>query len=71
MSPEGTLMEPIVERSQASGPADIRLVSVVVPVVERADDLLTLYRAFAGELDRRGEEHEFLFIFYVGFTAPP
>ncbi len=71
MSPEGTLMEPIVERSQASGPADIRLVSVVVPVVERADDLLTLYRAFAAELDRRGEEHEFLFIFDGGFTAPP
>lgn len=70
MSPEGTLMEPIVERSQASGPADIRLISVVVPVVERADDLLTLYRAFAGELDRRGEEHEFLFIFDGGFTPP-
>ena len=70
MSAEGTLMEPIVERSQASGPADVRLVSVIVPVVERADDLVTLYRSFAGELDRRGEEHEFLFIFDGGFTPP-
>jgi glycosyltransferase involved in cell wall biosynthesis len=70
MSAEGTLMEPIVERSQATGPADVRLVSVIVPVVERADDLMTLYRSFAGELDRRGEEHEFLFIFDGGFTPP-
>ena len=70
MSAEGTLMEPIVERSQASGPADVRLVSVIVPVVERADDLMALYRSFAGELDRRGEEHEFLFVFDGGFTPP-
>jgi len=47
-----------------------RLVSVVVPVVERADDLLALYRAFAGELDRRGEAHEFLFVFDGGFAPP-
>jgi len=68
MSAEGTLMEPTVERSAA---ADVRLVSVIVPVVERADDLLTLYRSFAEELDRRGEEHEFLFVFDGGFTPPP
>jgi glycosyltransferase involved in cell wall biosynthesis len=71
MSAEGTLMEPTVERPPASGPADVRLVSVIVPVVERADDLLVLYRSFAGELDRRGEEHEFLFVFDGGFTPPP
>jgi glycosyltransferase involved in cell wall biosynthesis len=71
LSAEGTLMEPTVERSQASGPADVRLVSVVVPVVERADDLLALYRSFAAELDRRGEEHEFLFVFDGGFIPPP
>ena len=41
MSAEGTLMEPTVERSHASGPADVRLVSVIVPVVERADDLVS------------------------------
>jgi glycosyltransferase involved in cell wall biosynthesis len=71
MSAEGTLMEPTAERSPASGPADVRLVSVIVPVVERADDLLLLYRSFASELDRRGEEYEFLFVFDGGFTPPP
>jgi glycosyltransferase involved in cell wall biosynthesis len=71
MTVEGSLMEPTVERSSASGPADARLVSVIVPVVERADDLVALYRAFAGELDRRGEEHEFLFVFDGGNTTPP
>jgi glycosyltransferase involved in cell wall biosynthesis len=70
MSVEGTLMEPTVQRSQA-GPPDVRLVSVVVPVVERADDLMALYRSFADELNRRGEEHEFLFVFDGGFTPPP
>ena len=64
-------MEPIAERSNASGRADVRLVSVIVPVVERADDLTLLYHAFARELERRGEEHEFLFVFDGGFTAPP
>ncbi|MDQ3137207.1 MAG: glycosyltransferase [Gemmatimonadota bacterium] len=71
MTAEGTLMEPTVERSDVAGPADGRLVSVIVPVVERADDLMALYGAFAGELDRRGEEHEFLFVFDGGFAAPP
>jgi len=71
MTAEGTIMEPIAERRHATGRADLRLVSVVVPVVERMDDLLMLYRAFAGELDRRGEEHEFLFVFDGGFTPPP
>jgi glycosyltransferase involved in cell wall biosynthesis len=71
MTAEGTLMEPTVERSNASGPAGERLVSVVVPVVERTDDLMTLYRAFAGELDRLGEEHEFLFVFDGGFAPAP
>jgi glycosyltransferase involved in cell wall biosynthesis len=71
MTAEGTLMEPTVERSNASGPAGERLVSVIVPVVERTDDLMTLYRAFAGELDRLGEEHEFLFVFDGGFAPAP
>ena len=68
MTAEGALMEPNVERSNASGRADGRLVSVIVPVVERADDLTVLYHAFAGELERRGEEHEFLFVFDGGFA---
>jgi len=32
---------------------------------------MLLYQAFAGELERRGEEHEFLFVFDGGFVAPP
>ena len=71
MTAEGALMEPHVERSTPSGPADIRLVSVIVPVVERVDDLTALYRAFSAELERRGEEHEFLFVFDGGFVPPP
>jgi glycosyltransferase involved in cell wall biosynthesis len=68
MTVEGTLM---VERSSPDNAGGTRLVSVLVPVVERADDLVDLYRTFGGELDRRGEDHEFLFVFDGGFTPPP
>ncbi len=71
MTAEGALMEPNVDRANASGRGDVRLVSVIVPVVERTDDLTQLYHAFAAELDRRGEEHEFLFVFDGGFTPTP
>jgi glycosyltransferase involved in cell wall biosynthesis len=64
-------MEPTVEHSQTSGAAGLRLVSVVVPVVERANDLMAVYRAFADELDRVGEAHEFVFVFDGGFAPPP
>jgi glycosyltransferase involved in cell wall biosynthesis len=47
------------------------LISVIVPVVERADDLLAVYRAFAKELEARPEDHEFLFVFDGRFTPPP
>jgi glycosyltransferase involved in cell wall biosynthesis len=71
MTVEGTLMEATIERSGPDGAPGAGLISVVVPVVERVDDLLDLRRAFGAELDRRGEEHEFLFIFDGGFTPPP
>ena len=71
MSAEGSLMEPIAERATPPNAADRRLVSVIVPVVERADDLVALYRAFAAELEARGEEHEFLFVFDGGFAPSP
>jgi glycosyltransferase involved in cell wall biosynthesis len=71
MSTPGTLMEPTIA-SDADGPsADVELISVVVPVVERTDDLVSVYRAFAQELDRRPEEYEFLFVFDGRFTPPP
>jgi glycosyltransferase involved in cell wall biosynthesis len=71
MSAEGTLMEPTAPPADAASPPLERLVSVIVPVVERTDDLVALYHAFADQLDRRGEEHEFLFVFDGGFTPPP
>ncbi len=68
---QGVLMESSLEPSPTGSGADARFISVIVPVVERADDLVTLYRSFAAELDTRGEEHEFLFVFDGGFTPPP
>ncbi|HEU5042002.1 MAG TPA: glycosyltransferase [Gemmatimonadales bacterium] len=65
------LMEPIVTPSERAVGARPRLVSVVVPVVERADDLEAMYQAFAHELEARGVAHEFLFVVDGGFTAPP
>jgi glycosyltransferase involved in cell wall biosynthesis len=65
------LMEPNSVRSERRGPLEQRLISVIVPVVERTDDLVELYRAFAAELDSRGESYEFLFVFDGGFTPPP
>ena len=70
MKAEGTLMEPTTTAQDPRGHADARLISVIVPVVERSDDLLELYHAFAGELEARGDEHEFLFVFDGGFTPP-
>jgi glycosyltransferase involved in cell wall biosynthesis len=71
MAAQGTLMEPIAQPGNTAVPADSGLVSVVVPVVERADDLMTVYRAFARELERRAEEFEFLFVFDGRFVPPP
>jgi glycosyltransferase involved in cell wall biosynthesis len=70
MTAEARLFDPSLDAAAIGTHGGPRLVSVVVPVVERADDLLALYRAFAGELDRRGESHEFLFVFDGGFVPP-
>lgn len=70
MSTPGMLMEPVT--SSSIGPeVEPGLISVVVPVVERADDLLSVYRAFAQALDQRGQPYEFLFVFDGRFTPPP
>jgi hypothetical protein len=71
MSTPGTLMEPTIVSDADGPPGDVELISVVVPVVERTDDLVSVYRAFARELDRRPEEYEFLFVFDGRFTPPP
>lgn len=71
MSPTGTLMKPITEPAKTSPAVDLELISVVVPVVERADDVLAVYRAFAHELEQRKYNYEFLLIFDGRFTPPP
>jgi len=45
--------------------------SVIVPVVERADDVVAVYRAFAEELNARRQPYEFLFVFDGRLTPPP
>ena len=71
MSTPGTLMEPTIVSDVDDLPSDAELISVVVPVVERTDDLVSVYHAFARELDRRPEDYEFLFVFDGRFTPPP
>jgi glycosyltransferase involved in cell wall biosynthesis len=71
MAAQGTLMEPSTKPANTAVPADSGIVSVVVPVVERTDDLMGVYRAFARELESRSEEFEFLFVFDGRFAPPP
>jgi glycosyltransferase involved in cell wall biosynthesis len=71
MSTPGTLMEPIAVPSNNPSDAEADLISVVIPVVERVDDLVSVYRAFAGVLNDRGQPYEFLFVFDGRFTPPP
>jgi glycosyltransferase involved in cell wall biosynthesis len=70
MSTPGILMEPIAEPA-LTYPGEAGFISVVVPVVERADDVVAVYRAFARELDQRSEGYEFIFIFDGRLTPPP
>jgi glycosyltransferase involved in cell wall biosynthesis len=64
-------MEPTAEPTRRERIADGRFVSVIVPVVERVDDLTELYRSFSAALTARGNEHEFVFIFDGGYVPPP
>jgi glycosyltransferase involved in cell wall biosynthesis len=70
MSAQGALMDPTANPATSS-PAGAGLISVVVPVVERPDDLVAIYRAFARELDDRPETYEFLFVFDGRFSPSP
>jgi glycosyltransferase involved in cell wall biosynthesis len=71
MAAQGTLMEPSTKAAPPVTPPSAGMVSVIVPVVERADDLMVVYRAFTRELERRAEEFEFLFVFDGRFAPPP
>jgi hypothetical protein len=69
---QGVLMESSLEGAPpARSGADAGFISVVVPVVERADDLVALYQSFSAELEARGSQHEFIFVFDGGFAHPP
>jgi glycosyltransferase involved in cell wall biosynthesis len=71
MGAQGTLMEPETTTvATLADPPTTGLISVVVPVVERPDDLLAVYHAFAAELERRAADFEFIFVF-DGRFAPP
>jgi glycosyltransferase involved in cell wall biosynthesis len=71
MSAQHILMEPTADSSGNQTSADVGFTSVVVPVVERADDVLAVYRAFGRELKTRLREFEFLFVFDGSLTPPP
>jgi glycosyltransferase involved in cell wall biosynthesis len=71
MTAKGVLMEPTEVPAIAAKLSGERLISVVVPVVERADDLVALHREFGSELAARGEQFEFLFVFDGGFEPSP
>ena len=70
MSTPGMLMEP-EGLSSTTSDSEAGLISVVIPVVERADDLHEVYRTFADALDQGGYSYEFLFVFDGRFTPPP
>jgi len=70
MSAQGILMEPTSSTSNARAALNPGLISVIVPVVERADALVAVYHAFARELEARPEAYEFIFIFDGRFTPP-
>src|SRR5215213_3131964 len=71
MGAQGTLVEPVVMTASPAAERQAGLISVIVPVVERADDLLAVYRAFAGELESRSADFEFLFVFDGRFAPSP
>lgn len=42
-------------------------ITVVVPITERHDDLVELYRTFSREIEKIAREHEFIFVIDGGF----
>jgi glycosyltransferase involved in cell wall biosynthesis len=69
MSTTGVLMEPATSE-MTSDRSSADLMSVIVPVVERAEEVVAVYRSFAQVLNQRGQPYEFLFVFDGRFTPP-
>jgi glycosyltransferase involved in cell wall biosynthesis len=70
MSAQGILMDSTDEIADIRIPDAKGLISVVVPVVERADDVAAVYQAFSRELEARSQEFEFVLVF-DGRCTPP
>lgn len=68
MSTPGILIEPMTPTTPREAVAD--LISVIVPVVERGENVVAVHQAFARVLDERGHPYEFLFVFDGRFTPP-
>src|SRR3712207_1504701 len=70
MTTPGTLIQPKSEADRLPSEVETGFLSVVVPVVERADDLVAVYRSFAEALEELGQPYEFVFVFDGRFTPP-
>lgn len=71
MRAQGILMDSPDQTANPRPLQDAGLISVVVPVVERDDDVTAVYTAFARELDARAEDYEFVLVFDGRRTPPP
>ncbi|HEU5304128.1 MAG TPA: glycosyltransferase [Gemmatimonadales bacterium] len=71
MGAQGIVMEEADEITLGKDLGRTGLISVIVPVVERADDVTAVYQAFTRELDARPEDHEFVLVFDGRCTPPP
>lgn len=70
MGAPGVMTESPLEVTGGRSPDDVAVISVIVPVVERAGDVAAVYQAFAHQLDVRSQDYEFLFVFDGSCTPP-
>lgn len=71
MARETSVTKSMVEAPDRRNARLLDLVSVIVPVVERADDLLSVYEEFGTLLEPLAKALEFLFVFDGSFGRPP
>src|SRR6266516_3989288 len=66
-----TAVAPLAVTSLAGDESAGGMISLIVPVVRRADDLGAIYDAFAAALSPITPRYEFLFVVDGGFGPPP
>jgi len=64
-------LAPLLTTSPRRAASTHEIISLIVPVVTRADDLCAIHDAFAATVDTGTADYEFLFVFDGGFGAPP